>query len=266
MDFATIFGLIAGVALIGTGMVLGSIETAVPIYKFWSINSIFIVLGGTIAATAVAFPMKEVLRILGLIGMVFKKPRHHLTNLVDEIVLIADAHRMGMGSLVKSMDKVRNYFLKDGIQFIIDSLEMDEIQELMETREFYRSEREIQESNLMNKMGIFAPAFGLVGTLIGLVFMLFSMGNQESGAGNPASALGGAMGIALITTFYGAVLANLIFIPFSEKIKSRNNASALESAIIIEGIKMIFEKRHPIIVREHMNSFLPPRERKREKI
>ena len=267
MDFATIFGLIAGVALIGTGMLLGSIENAVPIYKFWSINSIFIVLGGTIAATAVAFPMKEVLRILGLIGMVFKKPRLQLTNLVDEIVLISNANRMGLGELVKTMDKVRNYFLKDGIQFIIDNLEMNEIENLLETREFYRSEREIQESNLMNKMGIFAPAFGLVGTLIGLVFMLFGMGNQGAGSsGDVAGALGGAMGIALITTFYGTVLANLIFIPFSEKIKSRNSASALESAIIIEGIKMIYEKRHPIIVREHMNSFLPPRDRKREKI
>ncbi len=267
MDFATIFGLLAGIALIGTGMFFGSIENSVPIYKFWSVNSIFIVLGGTIAATAVAFPMKEVLRILGLIGMVFKKPRIQLGNLVDDIVSISNAHRTGMGELVKSMDTVRNYFLKDGIQFIIDSIEIEEIQELLETREFYRSEREIQEANLMNKMGIFAPAFGLVGTLIGLVFMLFGMGNEATAAaGNPAGALGGAMGIALITTFYGAVLANLIFIPFSEKIKSRNAASALESAIIIEGIKMIYGKRHPLIVREHMNSFLPPRERKRETI
>lgn len=265
MDFATIFGLLAGIGLIGTGMFFGSIENSVPMYKFWSLNSVFIVLGGTMAATAVAFPMKEVVRILGLIGMVFKTQRYHLPSLVDDMVMLSNAHRMGMGELVKSMDKVKNYFLKDGIQFVIDGLEMNEIQELMETREYYRSEREIQESNLMNKMGVFAPAFGLVGTLIGLVFMLFGMGNQESsGGGNPAGALGGAMGIALITTFYGAVLANLIFIPFSEKIKSRNNASALESAIIVEGVKMIFEKRHPIIVREHMNSFLPPRERKRE--
>ena len=109
-------------------------------------------------------------------------------------------------------------------------------------------------------MGVFAPAFGLVGTLIGLVFMLFAMGNQEAGT-SAATSLGSAMGIALITTFYGAVLANLIFIPFSEKIKSRNSASSLESAIIIEGIKMIYEKKHPIIVREHLNSYLPPRER-----
>lgn len=264
MDFATIFGLLAGIGLIGTGMFFGSIENSVPMYKFWSLNSVFIVLGGTMAATAVAFPMKEVVRVFGLIGMVFKKPRYRLPGLVDDVVMLSNAHRMGMGELVKSMDNVRNYFLKDGMQFIIDGLEMDEIKELMETREYYRSEREIQESNLMNKMGVFAPAFGLVGTLIGLVFMLFGMGNTGSSGGDAAGALGSAMGIALITTFYGAVLANLVFIPFSEKIKSRNNASALESAIIVEGIKMVFEKRHPIITREHMNSFLPPRERKRE--
>ena len=267
MDFATILGLLSGIGLIGTGMVLGSIENNVPIYNFWSLNSVMIVLGGTIAATAVAFPMKEVLRILGLIGMVFKKPKNIIPLLVDDIVMLANAHRMGMGELVKTMDQIKNYFLKDGVQFIIDGLEEKEIHNLLETREYYRSEREIQEANLMNKMGIFAPAFGLVGTLIGLVFMLFAMGNQDAtGGGNPAGALGGAMGVALITTFYGAVLANLIFIPFSEKIKSRNNASAIEAAIIMEGVKLINDKRHPLIVREHLNSFLPPRDRKREKI
>ncbi len=262
MDFGTIIGLISGVLLIGVGMYGGSIENAVPITNFWSLNSIFIVLGGTIAATAVAFPMQEVLRILGLISMVFKKPRYMLPQLVEDMVQISSEYRKKEGQLVKSIDNTKNFFLKDGIQFIIDDLEIKEIVELLEKREYYRSEREIQESNLMSKMGVFAPAFGLVGTLIGLVFMLFGMGNQESGS-DAASALGGAMGIALITTFYGAVLANLIFIPFSEKIKSRNTASSLESAIIIEGIKMIYEKRHPIIVREHLNSFLPPRERKK---
>ena len=238
MDFGTIIGLISGVLLIGVGMYGGSIENAVPITNFWSLNSIFIVLGGTIAATAVAFPMQEVLRILGLISMVFKKPRYMLPQLVEDMVQIASEYRKKEGQLVKSIDNIKNFFLKDGIQFIIDDLEIKEIVELLEKREYYRSEREIQESNLMSKMGVFAPAFGLVGTLIGLVFMLFGMGNQGSGS-DAASTLGGAMGIALITTFYGAVLANLIFIPFSEKIKSRNTASSLESAIIIEGIKTL---------------------------
>jgi|TARA_Y100001968_G_C19440824_1_gene762422 chemotaxis protein MotA len=260
LDLATILGLLSGIFLIGTGMYGGSIENAVPITNFWSLNSIFIVLGGTIAATAVAFPMKEVLRILGLISMVFKKPRYILPQIIEDVVKISEECRAGEGQLVKKIDKIKNFFLKDGIQFIIDDLKIDEIVELMEKREFYRNEREIQEANLMNKMGVFAPAFGLVGTLIGLVFMLFAMGNQEAGT-SAATSLGSAMGIALITTFYGAVLANLIFIPFSEKIKSRNSASSLESAIIIEGIKMIYEKKHPIIVREHLNSYLPPRER-----
>ena len=264
MDLATILGLLSGVSLIGMGMYGGSIENAVPITNFWSLNSIFIVLGGTIAATAVAFPMKEVLRILGLISMVFKKPRYILPQIIEDVVQISKDYRNGEGQLVKKIDTIKNFFLKDGIQFIIDDLKIKEVVEILEKREFYRNEREIQEANLMNKMGIFAPAFGLVGTLIGLVFMLFSMGNQgSSGSTNAAASLGGAMGIALITTFYGAVLANLIFIPFSEKIKSRNTASSLESAIIIEGIKMIYEKKHPIIVREHLNSYLPPRERKK---
>ena len=263
MDKATILGLFSGIFLIGTGMYGGSIENSVPITNFWSLNSMFIVLGGTMAATAVAFPMKEVLRILGLISMVFNKPRYILPQIIEDIVQIAEDYRNGEGQIVRNIDKIKNFFLKDGIQFIIDDLKIEEIVDLLEKREFYRNERETQEANLMNKMGVFAPAFGLVGTLIGLVFMLFAMGNQGSGT-DAATALGSAMGIALITTFYGAVLANLIFIPFSEKIKSRNTASSLESAMIIEGIKMIHYKKHPIIVREHLNSYLPPRERKKQ--
>ena len=114
--------------------------------------------------------------------MVFKKPRYMLPQLVEDMVQIASEYRKKEGQLVKSIDNIKNFFLKDGIQFIIDDLEIKEIVELLEKREYYRSEREIQESNLMSKMGVFAPAFGLVGTLIGLVFMLFGMGNQGSGS------------------------------------------------------------------------------------
>ena len=260
MDLATLFGMLSGIILIGTGVFLGSIENSVPIHNFVSLNSIFIVLGGTLAATAVAFPMKEVVRILGLMGMVFKKPKHLLPKIVSQIVLLVEAHRTGMGKMVNELDTIKNYFLRDGVQFIIDDLEIEEIEGLLQTREFYRREREIQEANLMNKMGMFSPAFGLVGTLIGLVFMLFGMQNNDI-LSNATATLGSAMALALITTFYGIVLANLIFIPFSEKIKARNNLSSLESALIIEGIKMIYLKKHPIIVREHLNSFLPPRER-----
>ena len=132
MDFGTIIGLISGVLLIGVGMYGGSIENAVPITNFWSLNSIFIVLGGTIAATAVAFPMQEVLRILGLISMVFKKPRYMLPQLVEDMVQIASEYRKKEGQLVKSIDNIKNFFLKDGIQFIIDDLEIKEIVELLE--------------------------------------------------------------------------------------------------------------------------------------
>ena len=101
--------------------------------------------------------------------------------------------------------------------FITQGMKLEDLREILEQREAFRYRRELHESELMKTMGMFAPAFGMVGTLIGLVFMLFGMGSSDDGIGN----IGPSMGVALITTFYGTILANLIFNPFAEKIKSR---------------------------------------------
>ena len=134
----------------------------------------------------------------------------------------------------------RMHPVQDGCEFILQGTKPDDIEDIMVNMEEYRDKRESNDAKVMKTLGIYAPAFGMVGTLIGLVFMLFGMGNQESsGGGNPAGALGGAMGIALITTFYGAVLANLFFLPFAEKITSRNKENSVCGELIIEGLCLI---------------------------
>ena len=114
----------------------------------------------------------------------------------------------------------------------------------------------------MKTLGTYSPAFGMVGTLIGLIMMLLGMGSSDGG--DMAAQLGTSMSIALITTFYGAVLANLLFLPFAEKINSRNKENTVCGELIIEGLLLIHQKKHPIIVREKLNSFIPPKEWKKD--
>ena len=122
-------------------------------------------------------------------------------------------------------------------------MKLDDMREILEQREAFRYKRESNESELMKTMGTYAPAFGMVGTLIGLVFMLFGMGGSDDGGGG-IDGIGPSMGVGLITTFYGTILANLIFNPFAEKIKSRNKENVQVLSIMIEGICVATSERN----------------------
>ena len=161
--------------------------------------------------------------------MVFQQPRDFPAELVDNIVELSKTARKNVKDLEKELDTIKNWTLKDGVQFIIDGLNKQEIKEIMILREKTRNDKEAGEANVMKKLGDYSPAFGMVGTLIGLVIMMFSMGagGGDDEGGDMAAQLGTSMSIALITTFYGAVLANLCFLPFAEKINSRNKESEI---------------------------------------
>ena len=260
MDIATIIGLVLGIGLIGGSMFLAGLNYGLSIGNFWNLESMMIVLGGTLSATAIAFRLNEVKRVFGLIGFVFKKPAFELGKVVDEIVALGEAYRKDRQSLEQQAANLRNRFLQDGVLFITQGVALDDLEEIMNTREEYRERREANEAGLMKTLGTYSPAFGMVGTLIGLIMMLLGMGSSDGG--DMAAQLGTSMSIALITTFYGAVLANLLFLPFAEKINSRNKENTVCGELIIEGLLLIHQKKHPIVIRDMLNSYIPPSERK----
>lgn len=141
---------------------------------------------------------------------------------------------------------------------VIDGYSLDEVTEILNTRIEYRELRESTQAGLFKSMGTMAPAWGMVGTLIGLVVMLSGFG--EGGT----DTLGAGMSAALITTFYGAVLANLFFLPMADKIKTRISFSSTIQSLQVEAARLIHQKKHPIIVREKLNSFIPPKEWKKD--
>ena len=141
---------------------------------------------------------------------------------------------------------------------VIDGYSLEEITEILNTRIEYRELRESTQAGLFKSMGVMAPAWGMDGTLIGLVVMLSGFGEGGS------DTLGVGMSAALITTFYGAVLANLFFLPMADKIKTRISFSSTIQSLQVEAARLIHQKKHPIIVREKLNSFIPPKEWKKE--
>ena len=255
MDIATIIGLVMGVVLIILAMLMQTSFDTAQLGPFWEPSSMMIVLGGTLAATAVGFRLKEILRVFTLIKFVVTKPKYILPDLVKELIDSAEANKKGPAELERHISSIKTPFIQDGLVFINNGIKYDDLKEILHQRERFRYNRESHESDLMKTLGTFSPAFGMVGTLIGLVFMLFNMGG-DSGA------IGPAMAVALLTTFYGSVLANLIFNPFSEKLDLRNKENADAHKLMIEGLLLIWQKRHPLDVKDMLTSHITPDERK----
>lgn len=261
MDIALIIGVMLGLAAMG-----GSIAYALFVEgsagsfaNFLSAPSFGIVFGGMIASIFVAFPMYHVTALGKAIGAVLKPADDKMGPLVEMAVETADVARKGPAELEKGVDAVRNYFFKDGVQMVVDGYSLEEVTEIMETRIEYREKREKIQTDMLKSMGDLAPAWGMVGTLIGLVLMLAGFGG-EGGADN----LGGGMAAALITTLYGAMFANLFFLPMAQKMGNKTTQTSMSAALLVEAARLIHQKKHPIIVREKLNSFIPPAEWKRE--
>ncbi len=259
MDIATLFGIVAGAALI----IMGISGLTKDFKMFWDISSIFIVVGGSFASTMISFSLKEVVGLVGSIIAVFKKERVKMVDEVEAIVALAPIARKSMQDLEKALDTIKNPFLRDGLQMVIDGYNPDEIRDILTTRIENRTLRERAEANVLRTMGKYSPAFGMIGTLIGLVVMLYGMATISTQGKDPMEVLGKGMGAAIITTFYGSIMANLVFNPMAVKFEARIERRNILQAMLIEGILLIQARKHPLIVREKLNSFLRPRDWRR---
>ena len=249
MDRSTVIGIISGFLVIAIGI---SIEG--PLSTFWSLASILIVLGGTICSTLVKFSLEQVYGVKKIVKIAFldvsQEPLEVISKMVD---LAAKARREGLLALDNALEDTQDEFLKKGIQLIVDGIDPDLVRSIMETDIVITEERHKIGIDIFSTMGALAPAYGMIGTLIGLILMLRDLNNPD--------ALGPGMAVALITTFYGALLANLIFNPIAGKLKNKSNEESLVKEIIIEGILSIQAGENPRIVAEKMKSYLHPKQK-----
>ena len=216
---------------------------------FYSPPSAMIVLGGTIAATLVAYPINELFGVMGLFLKVFVTKKRDLYDLIDTMVMTCSVARKGGVLAIESrLDEIDNGFLKRGLQYTVDGKDEKTVVTILkkEIRQIQQKHRDGWE--IMSEMGKFAPAFGMVGTLIGLIQMLSALDDVKT--------VGPKMAIALITTFYGALLANLVFIPMTVKLKRRSAVETLEMNLVLEGITSIRKGVNPRFMKETLENIL----------
>lgn len=246
MEFASLIGLIGGLILLGIGISLGG-----SLVGFYDLASIFITFGGSIMALLVQYSFKQFIAAFKALKMVFIKTTVAPEQIIVEIVEFArKARRDGLLSLEDEVGKSNNPFLKKAIRLLVDGTDPEMVRNILETDASYAEERNNENKAFFDSWGILAPGFGMIGTVIGLIEMLGNLAD--------VSKIGPSMAVALITTFYGAVWANLFCNPVAGKISQLNAEELFFKQIIVEGILAIQAGENPRMIEEKLKSALSP--------
>ncbi len=255
MDLATLIGIPAGFFMIIGGIIIGGYG----LNLYMDLVSVFITVGGSFCAVMISNDMSTVKNIGKYIGLTFKQPKSNVGDLIRQLVNFSEKSRKeGLLSLEDEVEQVQDEFFKQGIKLVVDGTDPEVIKSILYNQISQMTSRHAVGLNLLDTWGAQAPAWGMIGTLYGLVGMLANLADP--------SAIGAGMAAALITTFYGSIMANLFFIPMKTKLTSRDEAEVAEREIILEGILSIQSGDNPRIVEEKLLAFVPPSERNKMKV
>ena len=261
-DLGTLIGLLAGIGII----IIGIVSAGGKIAWFWNFNSILIVLGGTFAATMVNLPLKAVTNIFNILKNVFSAEDYNYTGIIEEVVIKATrARKDGLLALEADLSRMEDGFFKNGIELAINERDTKRLRTFLNLEMNNIQSRHIAGQELFLYMASYAPAFGMLGTVLGLIIMMMNFtsggGDLDLGADYSVaerfSELLRGMGLALITTFYGVFMANMIFLPIGGKLKRRSENEMMLKNIVVEGIISIHAREHPILIREKLMTFVP---------
>lgn len=253
MNFYSILGFTLSCVVLYIGLRMSTDN----LMAFYDMPSIFIVVGGTIGAAAVCFQLN---RFLVLFKVFFRRmflgKKNLMTDAIKEILVIAEAYKKGE-SLMEAKKKIKDPFLQEACSIIEDGIiQKNEILSIMEKRNENITYHYMEEANKIKTIGKFPPAFGMIGTTIGMIILLGNLGGEDA-----MKKMGPAMGVCLITTLYGSILSNMLFIPVSENMTEATRESFIKNKLIIEGVDLLMEKANPILIVEKLNSFVNPSER-----
>ena len=256
MNLGTLVGFVLAIASFVATMLMSFKNIAVVI----DLHAFVIVIGGTIAVTLICFPAD---RILGLLRVVVRrllgKNRRDYPSLIQEIVMLSEAHRKGVKNFEAAIPKIKDPFLKDAanaIFWVKADISPEEMRDLLETRVTTHAKIYTNEAKIFKTLAKFPPAFGLMGTSIGMIALLQSLGGE-----NAKNEVGPAMSVALVTTLYGLVLANFIFLPVAENLVEQTNEDMLARNMVVEGIMLIQADKPTKYVEEKIKSYLLPKDR-----
>ncbi|MFH1079077.1 MAG: motility protein A [Pseudomonadota bacterium] len=250
MDVATVAGIIVGFSLVILAMASGG-----GLNWFLDAPAAMIVLGGTFGAILINYPLGDIAGVFKAIKYVFFQRELHSLRVIDLLVRMSQTtRREGILGMERMSREVDDPFLKKAIEFMVDGAGPDELNTILVTELEYVEERHRLGAEIFTTMGHFAPAMGMMGTLIGLIQMLMRM--------NEPSTIGPSMAVALVTTFYGVILSNLIFLPVAGKLRTRSARELLVKQLIINGVLSIQSGDNPRVVEKKLHSFIAPQERR----
>ena len=246
MNQSTVIGLLGGVVLL-IGMIVMSPD---HIGAFFNLPGLIVVIGGTLTATFVSRPINDVYRVLRTLPDLFRDEKTSGQTDYAPLLRFAGWYRHGnLRAAERELAAVGNPFLKAGLRQIVDGCSVEDLRKSLQWRMSGLRTREYGQAQIMRSMAAFAPAFGMLGTLFGLVHMLSGLG--DSGLDE----IGGIMAFAMITTLYGIVASNLFFKPLAIKMERRTNQRLMQMGMLMEGILLVHERRHPTIIKETLEAF-----------
>lgn len=247
-SYSAVIGLASGFILL-----IWSIMSSGDIRSFIDVPSIAVTLGGSLAALFISFPQKDLMKVPKILKMIINKPEQDRVRLITTFAELArKARRDGLLALEDDLSNMEDEFLVTGLQMVVDGIEPDIIREIMTLKMETTERRHRMGQSIFTKWAELAPAFGMLGTLIGLVVMLADL--------QDASSIGSGMAVALITTFYGSLLANLIFIPIASNLSVQTNEEMISKEMAIEGVIEIQAGTNPRILEEKLMTYLSPEE------
>ncbi|MCP3849052.1 MAG: motility protein A [Gammaproteobacteria bacterium] len=247
MDFASLVGIISGFALILSAILLGG-----DFGTFINIPGMMIVFGGTISATLLTFPLKDIITAFKSAFIVFGTDKQHPEQLIQSMLQLTQLSRR-KGLLALADVKTNSPFLKRACNLIADASNEQMIRHVLRTEINSMKARHYNVQDVFKKMATYSPAFGMLGTLIGLIQMLSTLDDPDT--------IGPSMAVALLTTFYGSLLATVVFIPIAGKLKSRTMFEVINLEIMFEGAICILKDNNQLSVYEKLSSYLPRKQR-----
>ncbi|MBL8027213.1 MAG: motility protein A [Fibrobacteres bacterium] len=250
MDLSTPIGLISGIVLIAWAIMSGG-----DLATFIDIPSVIIVVGGTIAAMMINFPFGKLMNLFRVIPKAFANTNAEPMAIIDQLVEFSEkARREGILSLESILPNIQDPFLRSGLQLTIDGTDADTLKGILYAEVSQLENRHGDGQKTVKAISTLAPAFGMIGTLVGLVLMLKTLDDPTK--------IGAGMAVALITTFYGAMISNLITIPLEGKLKTKTTDEVRIREMIIEGLLSIQSGENPRLIRSRLQAILPPSSRK----
>ncbi len=252
MDLASILGLVIAGGLVVMGITWG--KDASVLLNFYDFSAILITFGGSVSVILASYSLQGFLAGIKSIRLIFKTSTWNIAEIIQKIIDLSNvARKDGLLSLEETAEAVEDEFLQKGILLIVDGTDPELVRTIMETELMNMDVRHKANIGFWADLGAMGPAWGMIGTLIGLINMLKHM--------DDAASIGPAMAVALVTTFYGSMLANLICAPVGNKLKAKNEEEIMMKEIMIEGLLSIQAGENPRIIEEKLKSFLAPAER-----